>query len=345
MSQRLERFIADIPQKSRHWMTYVGRPYIRAYDDAYAKFQAKIAEQRAADLARAQLLITAVSIATGSLLMAAFASSSVRTVAGQQALNFICNRNMERTFNAVHWVVSRKWANFAVGEILTRVQGALQSKFDDAIKKSIEGNSALRTESVINYLTHIEDFIDINASLAHTTAALTRDSGAPTSVKDTVAMTLEAAPFANPPTASVVTEARLAQKMELSFYMAAILNSDYIQQSTFHGMVRGGGVMTTGARRPIDQLPDARDYPRATSRAVPNRPAMTEYQTPKVDTMGGEIRDRVDELHTSVFGTSFYGDDGWFYQSTHQDLVRAQQTLNRIGNIMQPPMNPRAFTS
>ena len=100
MSDRQYQFTHAVDEGCLGWQVNVTMPYVAAYDSAYSKFRETVDKQAAVEKARVELFITAASIVTGSVLMATVASSSLRAVAGNVALDIVCRNNLDKTFAA-----------------------------------------------------------------------------------------------------------------------------------------------------------------------------------------------------------------------------------------------------
>lgn len=338
MSDRLQEYIDNISLKAALWRRNVGTPYIRAYDRAYDNYQKALKEQSERDKAEAELLVLAASVLTGSVMMAAFATTSLRTVAGRALLHVICERNLDRTFNALHAVSNNKVAMFAIGAILDEAGSRVTKQVQDAANDLMVRNSVATSPTALNYMTRIQDFMDSNEICARTVANAVRASALSEAEKHRMVARLEAAPFYNPPASARIDEVRLSEKMELSMYMVAILDSDTLVKTEGHSSMGQFPAMPRMTEQPIQKSPSARDYPQATMPQY-SYGYVGPYQHVGITELGSGLRRKVDELYGRTIGGRFYQDRGLFNggpSTTHTELVKAETTLDRLGDIMRP---------
>lgn len=141
MSERLQKLRNRISDGQSEWYRLVGNPYVRAYDTAFYSYKEQVDNQAAAEKERAEMFVMAASIVTGSVLMAAFANSSLRVLAGRAVLSAVCNRNLNLVFNAMHAVSSSKAFMFALGKVLDEGKSRATKVAQDAMTKVVQSNS------------------------------------------------------------------------------------------------------------------------------------------------------------------------------------------------------------
>lgn len=118
-------------------------------------------------------------------------------------------------------------------------------------------------------------------------------------------------PIYNPPVRAI-NPVTLAPKLELCFYMTAILDCDELiswpGQSSFAGL--GGGMSSVmGAKsKAIEAIPGAGGYPRPAA-ARHHWYGTDPYQTIGITRLGSTVRKRVDEVCAIVRKKPFYGSD------------------------------------
>lgn len=353
MSERLNRYLGEIDNKARHWNRNVGRPYVRAYDAAFSSYNNAWDQQKESDKTKAELFVLAASIATGSVLTAVLATSSLRVVAGRVLLDTVCKYNLNRTFEVIHFTATNKAAMFAIGKVLDESRSRIGKEIQQAALKAMTSSAVVPSASAINYFTRVEDFVDTNAICAHETAVAIRDSDASTAEKDRLVQQLEQASFYNPPPLGCINEQTLANKMELSFFMADILNSDFVVERVTETpsnpmlAAKVGAVPVSTKRTPIEVMPrDGQHYPQQyRSRAnFPRQGQNTSYSV-EINGPGSKVRDRIDVLHKSLYNNRpFFRDQGFFDltpATRNVELQSAQRILEQIGDVMRP-RNPLA---
>lgn len=353
MSERLRRYMDEIDNKARHWNRNVGRPYVRAYDAAFSSYNNAWNEQKEDDKTKAELFVLAASIATGSVMMAVLATSSLRVVAGRVLLDTICKYNLNRTFEVLHFTATNKAAMFAIGKVLDESRSRIGKEIQQAALKAMTSGSIVPSASAINYFTRISDFVDTNAICAHETAVAIRDSDLSTVEKDRLVEQLEQASFYNPPPLGCINEQTLANRMELSFFMSDILNSDYLVERVTETLsnpmlaAKVGAVPVSTRRTPIEAMPrDRQNYPHQyRSQANHPREGQNTSHSVEINGPGRKVRDRIDTLHKNLHGNRPFFRDQAFYDLTaatrHVELQQAQRILEETGDIMRP-RNPLA---
>ena len=75
-TDRLNDILVELPKYRSQWETNVANPYVRAYDLAVDNFQKTTKAQEARDRMLAELFVFSASVLTGSIMMAAFATTS-----------------------------------------------------------------------------------------------------------------------------------------------------------------------------------------------------------------------------------------------------------------------------
>jgi hypothetical protein len=152
-------------------------------------------------------------------------------------------------------------------------------------------------------------------------------------------------PFCNPPESRRVDENRLSQKMELLFYMSAVLDSDklvtYVPATG--GTVGGMGRDIEYSKNAIPQLPSASDYPKATSPRFIGRPLQPfePGQRVEYDNIGSVVRDRINTLSRLTGNSSFYPEQNFAEKllidpTGSAQLAKAEQIINRLSTEARP---------
>ena len=99
---QIENYIADLQNVQDLYNLNWVLPYGSAYATANTQFKATLQSQADWDKMKMELFMTAATIGFGAGLGAMFGkAATVGSVAVDQALSAVCNRNMERTFNAM----------------------------------------------------------------------------------------------------------------------------------------------------------------------------------------------------------------------------------------------------
>lgn len=348
MSERLRRYVRDLERKPAEWMTKLGTPYSLAYNMAYTNYTNTLKKQSDADRARAEalaaLFVFSASILTGSIAMAAFATTSVKSLAGRALLHTICNNNLNRAFNVMYNVNKSKALVFALGEIVDAAGKQVPKQVESYLKKSMYDATGTGSASdPLSIAQTVRDFFEQNYVHAHQVATKALDDRSLSDgQRDRVAAVLEAATFYNPPAQLVIKDrTALAERIELGFYLNDILNSDSFVKSTSYpgGGMGYGGSEVVHERKSIETSPSSPSYPRNSTK-VHSIPTYVESERVAYRAFGSDIRDRVNELHRKILGSNIFegqGIDGFLsYRGTKDHVIAAERGINSLARKMLP---------
>lgn len=345
-TDRLNNILVELPKYKSQWQLNVANPYVRAYDLAVENFQRTLKAQEARDRMTAELFVFAASVLTGSVMMAAFATASLRVLAGRAALRVICNNNLNRTFDLMHAAASSKTVMFALGGILDEAKKLAGKQVMSAAEKLTSSAPIASSPTAINFMTRIEDFVSVNHICIHDFTAGVRDDGSISEAdKLKLADLVGKTPFCNPPATRRVDENRLAQKMELLFYMSAVLDSDRLVS---YSPPAGGSAPGTArelvyGREAIPQMPSAADYPKEVVPRFTGKMFQPFEPGKRVEyaNIGSAVRARIDTLSRMLAGSSFYPEQNFAEKllvdpTGSAQLVKAEQIINRLAADARP---------
>ncbi|MGR9200558.1 hypothetical protein [Rhizobium leguminosarum] len=345
-TDRLNDILVELPKYKSQWETNVANPYVRAYDLAIDNYQKTTKAQEARDRMLAELFVFSASVLTGSIMMAAFATTSVRVLAGRTALRVICNNNLNRTFDLMHAAATSKPVMFALGGVLDEAKKLANKQVTSAAEKLTSSAPIASAPTALNFMTRIADFIDTNHICVHDfVRGVQQDNSISEANKSRLADLVGKTPFCNPPESRRVDENRLSQKMELLFYMSAVLDSDklvtYVPATG--GTVGGMGRDIEYSKNAIPQLPSATDYPKATSPRFIGRPLQPfePGQRVEYDNIGSVVRDRINTLSRLTGNSSFYPEQNFAEKllidpTGSAQLAKAEQIINRLSTEARP---------
>ncbi|QCI99392.1 hypothetical protein [Agrobacterium larrymoorei] len=343
-TDRLNNILIELPKYKSQWQLNVASPYVRAYDLAIDNYNKKMQEQAARDKMAAELFVMSASILTGSVMMAVFATTSLRTLAGRAALRVICNQNLNTTFNAFHAVSESKVLMFALGGVLDEVKKLAGKHVTAAVEGLTSSDAIASAPTALNFLTRMEDFINVNHICVHNFVQGVRDDASISDANKThIAELVGKTPFCNPPEARRVDENRLSQKMELLFYMDAVLESDKLVK--FASVTSSTTMLLQDvefSRTPIAQLPSSTDYPREIGPQSGGIPITSKNigQRVKYENLGSQIRQRIDTLSKLTGNSSFYPEQSaverFFDPTGNAQLLKAEQIINRLSIEARP---------
>ena len=323
---------------SNQWRSKAINPYLIGYTLAFDGFTKTMKAQADADKARAELCVSIVSIVGGSLLMATVGESALRVVAGNAALDFICNRNLNRTFNALAITSENKTFMFALGKTLDALKDETGKRIKDRATELLKSEEIKTSNPLVKYL-EFDSLIRNHITAAnHAAETIEADTKMEEAKKAAAFAALNAAPICSPPTGNIDSNL-LAQKIELGIYLTKVMTSGVLDNwgPASYGQTNPRPI----SEAPIAQRPLAPDYPR--SNLKPDGSGQTIGYTMTSDPFSGAgaVRDRIDELHKAVFKEDFYPKIGVFgtymAEQKRAEVVKAEQTLDRLGRDTQPP--------
>lgn len=331
----IDLYIADLQQKYDLYRSNWAIPYGSAFAQARAAYDQTITAQAERDKFRAELLMTVMTIGMGAGLGAMFGKTAFRTVAVNSAVNFVCNRNMVRTFNAIAAVNASIPGTFIVDQAWSFIEG----KISEGAKTLVQGmvNQPATSVSAVAvpqvFQNDLENYVLRAKTAAYQVAADIRDNASMSAAeKDTAAVALRNSVFfRNAPITDVIgNRDRAAQAIELGFYMPMIMDADYITETYADPDTRIGGRGLVEVRRigPVTQSTNAADYPRwGTGLGVTPDGSIRSIA---YDRPGSTILDRVNTLYQARFNSQFIA-NGWFDGGFGAaDITRAEQTMERL---------------
>ena len=336
----IDNYIADLENVEDLYQVNWVLPYGSAYATAHSQFKATLQSQADWDKMKAELFLTAVTMGFGAGLGAMFGKSALSAVMADQALTLVCNRNMNRTFNAMATISSSVPGTFIVQQVWDTVAG----KVSEAAKTQVQGlfaqapaTAAMREPQVMQ--NDMQAYVLRCKTAAHAVAADVRDN-AKLSVteKDQIATRMRAAQFfSDAPKRDVIGNRQgAADVMELSFYMVMVMDSDYMEESTIwqRGAHEGqrtrnlGGVSAATSSPTYGAAPPMKSsyglgYSNTTSVYVA-------YNSP-----GSRILDRINVLYKAKFGGEFFP-NGFFDRNTYgrSEVTRAERAIDRLNQLV-----------
>ncbi|MGU3494348.1 hypothetical protein ACLBXM_09930 [Xanthobacteraceae bacterium A53D] len=345
MLDSVQRYTRDLHIREKIWLGGPVGAYMEAYAAAYREYEKTLKRQADSDQRKAEMFILAASIASSTLMVATFATASLGVLASRAALNVICRNNLNRAFNALHFVSTNRTASFAIGAVYDGAMGMANKKIKESVALLTRDASTIMTDDPLVRTIQLERFINKNMACALQVAAHIQDSPMSITEKDNIVRQLRQAAFFRPPSRSINEEA-LSKRIELSFYMAMILDSDtltswpdqFVGSSHSYGGGNPAGTLSGVTQQSIDVLPSSPNYPRP----APSKQewwGREAHQTISYRQMGGEIRDRVDTLHREIFSQPFFPERGfWDNRPTTgaAELRKAENTLNQLAERTRP---------
>lgn len=145
------------------WKLQVTGPYLSCYGAAEAQFKKTLALQEAENKRRAELVVAALALASGSVLTAVFASTSVAAIAGDLALSAICKHNLNRTFDAYAFLANKPAVGFFAGGLVTAGSNELGKQVGDAVRKRAQDQGLASPRPLASLRDELDGFLSENA--------------------------------------------------------------------------------------------------------------------------------------------------------------------------------------
>jgi len=344
MSPHLAEFRAKVEDGRKGWRANVTLPYIEAYSAAFDNYQKAVSDQKETDKQRAELFVAGASILTGSVLMAAVATSSMRALAGRVGLQIICSYNMERTFKALHAISSNKAMIFALGKIADDAKSRIGKQAEETVTQYMQNHrNVIAAGTPLIQHVQLERMLDNHELCAKKIAEQAEAAASGEGQKAGVFAELRRSPICNPPVRAI-NPVTLAPKLELCFYMASILDSDELIDWPAQGMSPYGGIATAmnAKSRPINAMPSSVAYPKPAPARMSGF-VVPAHQSIGITRLGSSIRSRVDEVCHIVRKKPFYGRNS--ESGSSNDLGKRDELLaaERIMKALSDETRPQAM--
>ncbi|MBW6425282.1 hypothetical protein KX729_28020 [Rhizobium sp. XQZ8] len=347
-NQRLGDILVRLPKYKSQWELNVVSPYVRAYDAAVRNYDNEMKAQGERDRATAEMFVLAASVLSGSIMMAAFASTSVRVVAGRAIVRVICNNNLNRTFNLVAAANSNKAFMFALGAVLDEAKKVAGKQVTKLAESATSSATLVSAPTSVNYETRLMDFVRASHICTHEFIEGVKDDASISEADKLKVVDMTARiPFCNPPSGNSIDEPKLAEKMELLFYMSGVLDSDRLvvySPAASGGTVGGMGRDNEYSRKSISQMPsDTANYPKAVAPKFTGKPFVPygTGQRIEYENIGSGIRDRINKLSINTRNGPFYPSQNFaekflFDPTGHAQMVKAEQIISKLYNDARP---------
>jgi len=237
------------------WVSNVIIPFSDAYKVATLEYQKEIDADIAAKKQQVELAFMALSLFGGTALTAVLGKAALGKVMENMALNYICERNMTRTFNLL--AVAKE--SPVIGYLTAQTAAASKSWITGKTKSAISAAGDPSTYSDITdpalMKSQLEQFY--NKSELSVRYALTdlleNKKKASLDIRRQALNKIMQSPFCQSPKQSFIVPKELAKKIELGFYMKMLLESDFTQFEQGHGYAAN--------KKSINESPNSAKYP------------------------------------------------------------------------------------
>ena len=343
MSERFQEFETAVDLATNDWRTIVGNPYVVSYTQAYSKYKETLDKQKESDKEAGELFVTAACIATGSILLGSIGSVTLKMIAKRTVVS-VARRTLNDTmFRLFRSVRKNDGVAFAVGAFVDGMKDSVKEKADKIVQGYMHATeNTISPEPLVQYL-EFDSFMRANRNCAIRMAQLVEsDRSMSEKEKNEAYAHLRAAPLLKTPVRrSPPFKASLAEIIELTFYLSAMLETDSLE-STSGGMPNPyGGSSAKSTSQPIQQRPLAKDYPNPKIPRASLTGYQPAYQHVAISRAGGDVQERTNELSKKIFGTEVYGSTMWGMGGPRDDekskeLETADRMLAQIATKMKP---------
>lgn len=330
----------------RDWKRNFIIPYGNAYSNAHTSFKKVLKEQDDADKKTREqnmaLAMFALSFVGGSILTSVFGSAATKDAVASVAVDFICKNEMEKAFNAAHFIAGNKTAQFALGKLWDEAGSRISKELQNSLKEEQTNFPSIKKflEQPLNLQNNLEkwmldasDKVDKAASEITNKMYLT-EAGQQEELKEL----MQSAFFRGAPK-HARDEGPLRLDMELTLFMKHILDLDYLEKGYYRVTGRDSGKLwerDVHSRKSIEEMPGSPKYPTNTSK--PSH-ISHDYQTVRYQQLGDIIVSHIDKLHKARFKEEFFNviDRPWPISDgpekiSNKVLQKALETLSKLSD-------------
>ena len=300
-----------LDQNGKKWDLYVINPYSLAYHRAYDLFKETLDRQAALDKLKMDLMLTGLSFFGGTVFTAVFGETTTKALTGRVAVNQLNKSNNIRTLKIAGFLDNNPTAQFVIGELWSKSSDVISNKtkaiFEPNPKNFPEVNAiAQKPYEIKHALTQFK--LNCEVKLFEVLDELMKSdlSDRDKAILFTRAKTSQ---FCNPPDSNEYP-ANLADKIELSFYMKYILDTDYL--------IDFGN--NWNKRKSIQAIPGSAAYPKH----IPMRQQVCYGE------VGQIIIDRINKLYKKHYkGHGPFIDSDYFGEQTDARILKRADIILR----------------
>ncbi|MDG9672185.1 hypothetical protein ONV78_30925 [Hahella sp. CR1] len=341
------RITQDILLASERWEASVWE-FMSSYEVALLRFKATIQSQEELEKKAVDYAFTALALAGGGI-MAASVARSIEKYIYDKSLSFVCKNNLETIFNRVY---ANEKVKSIVGGIVKKGEEALAQKIVGAIKDGVgkyRYSKSPTNNSEMTVLSGMMHYIKYNSSLLSDTLRGATESYLSSigtnyekprldnynnTVSEVIGCKYMFPPFTNKTgnkaSFSQQMKDRVQEKIELSMYLARLLDCDVLVQryeSSPHAK-------STNVRTPIYYSPSQVGYPNT----LPDR-AQSYNSTGLIEQRiiyspyGSKVAEQLNKLASKIYnnGTIVEFSNWRGSRPTAESLVKAENLANILG--------------
>jgi len=212
------------------WHIQACTPYATAYVKAFRRINDVLLKDIKDQQLKIDLAIAALSIAGGSLLTATFAQT-VKTRMMDQALNYICDTNRNKTFSVYAFAATNPAAQFTLGKALAASKAYAIKALGDNLKSSTSYSHRLATTLEEPFLLNqfMKDHVIRSQTAVLDFIGLVREDIISDEDKLAGYESICNNQFFYAPTSSIYPHVGpCADRIALAFYLKLILDTDYL---------------------------------------------------------------------------------------------------------------------
>lgn len=247
------------------WERYWKLPYADAYVTAHNGYKKTLNDQAKRDAIAAEVFMFAVTLGIGAGLGALYGKTALKAVALDAAINTVCNRNMDRTFNLMHKVSTSTVGSYLVGAAWDKAGSALTAEVKGKVTK-LTSNAPSKTKESIKdpqvFQNSLEAYV-LDFSIAAKELLKHLKDCATESTQEMVASSMIAAPFiAKAPSKPMFDVVNTAKDIELGMYMPLIMASDRARSAKGSASTSVGGMGGGYKQWDVKEMTTDRKYPK-----------------------------------------------------------------------------------
>lgn len=306
------------------WESNVIIPFSDAYKVAYMEYQKILKKDIAAKQRQLEFAFMALSLFGGSAFTAILGKATMGQIMENMAVNYICDRNMTKTFNFLAIAKESPVAGYLTAQTLSASKSWISSNTKSAVVAAGSGKTYSDITDPALMRSQLKQFFN-KSELAVRYALndlLENKKGAILKVRQKALNRISQSPFCQAPKTSIFNPKELAEKIELGFYMKMLLESDHTYELTgIHGIYS-----REKNHNPISVSPNSAKYPKSTSSEFGTKVRHTE--------IGDAATKRMNTLYNKIMGAKkgiIY--DSYGRQYANRDVLKeAESVLVKLGN-------------
>jgi len=329
-----------------NWKLNLISPFANAYTKAYNKFKQELDKRANAQKAKAEFAMFALSLVGGSVITALLSRVNITAMLDDVILNALAKKNMERTFTAYATARTSPAAAFILDESIDKASKWATKQTIKAIKDADKFSSTINPTEPGILARNLQDmYLQAEQVMRFALDDILSNSSKLTYEQKVTALNkIKNSSFCSSPMSRVYREEKvLIDRIEFSFYLKMIINSDYTQSiskiPTKHGLTT-----SKGARVLIATSAANKAYPssgKPISPVFPSTPygKVTSYSSVGYGELGDNICKEINRLckdkkvWSGADGKDLI-DDGFFTHASDRKInAKVERILNQMNEV------------